>query len=206
MLKKLFRRPARAPKALPEEELARRLTAPGYRCTCCNEVLDAAYAVRMRAPFGWPDPPAPLPDEAMETVGGQQDIITESYARRNRDWLVRANLPIPVKGTDAHVFLNVWVSLSLGHHARFRNAQLRGDADQLGDLLAWLYNRLPPENGPILTKGLLVPQAEGKRPVYWITDEKHPLHAGQQGGMTAADIVALYEALGATELLEHLRA
>lgn len=199
---KLFRRTKR-PKALSEAELARRLTASGYRCACCDEVLDAAYAVRLR-PFGWAHPPAPEPDIAIERMG---DVITERYARRGRDLLVRAHLPIPVKGTDDHVFLGVWASLSTGDFARFRSAQGRGDADRLGDILAWLYCRIPTASGPVLSKGVVVPVAGGAVPVYWITDEKHQLFAAQQdGGLSAQEIVTLYEDLGATDVLSHLRA
>ena len=199
---KLFKR-KKAPKPIPEAELARRLTAPGYRCACCGEVVDAANAVRMR-PFGWTDPPAPLPDDAIE---GSGDVVTERYARRGRDLLVRAKLPLPVRGTDDHVFLKVWANLSTGDFARFRSAQGRGDADRLGDLFAWLYCRIPASSGPVLTKGVIVPVAEGALPVYWITEEKHPLHAVQQeGGMSAEEILTLYEELGAGEVVGHLRA
>ena len=200
---RLFKRAKRAPKPIPEAELARRLTAPGYRCACCNEVVDAAHALRLR-PFGWTSPPAPRPDADFD---GSGDIITERYARRGRDLLVRANLPIPVKGTDDHVFLGVWANLSTGDFARFRSAQGRGDAERLGDMLAWLYCRIPATTGPVLTKGVIVPVTGGAVPVYWITDEKHPLHRAQQdGGMGAEEVAALYEDLGATELLTHLRA
>lgn len=199
---RLFRR-SKAPKPIPEAELARRLTAPGYRCSCCGEVLDAAHAVKVR-PFGWPDPPAPQADEAIEGTG---DVITERYARRGRDLLARAHLPIPVAGTDEHVFLGVWANLSTGDFARFRSAQGRGDADRLGDLFAWLYSRVPASTGPVLSKGVIVPVAGGGLPVYWVTDEKHPLFAAQQdGGMSAHDIAALYADLGAGDLLAHLRA
>lgn len=199
---KLFKR-TRTPKPIPEAELARRLTAPGYRCACCNEVLDAGQAVRLR-PFGWTHPPAPQPDAEFDTPG---DIITERYARRGRDLLVRAHLPIPVRGTDEHVFPSIWANLSTGDFARFRSAQGRGDADRLGDLFAWLYSRIPATTGPVLTKGVLVPVADGAVPVYWITDEKHPLYTAQQeGGMTATEVLALYEDLGATDILTHLRA
>jgi hypothetical protein len=199
---RLFRR-SKGPKPIPEAELARRLTAPGYRCSCCGEVLDAAHAVKVR-PFGWPDPPAPQADEAIEGTG---DVITERYARRGRDLLARAHLPIPVAGTDEHVFLGVWANLSTGDFARFRSAQGRGDADRLGDLFAWLYSRVPASTGPVLSKGVIVPVAGGGLPVYWVTDEKHPLFAAQQdGGMSAHDIAALYADLGAGYLLTHLRA
>jgi hypothetical protein len=199
---RLFKR-AKGPKPVPEAELARRLTAPGYRCACCNMVLDAAYAVRLR-PFGWAQPPAPEPDSAIEGAG---DVITDHYARRGRDVLVRAHLPIPVRDTDDHVFLGVWANLSTGDFARFRSAQARGDADRLGDLAAWLYARIPASSGPVLNKGVIVPVAGGAMPVFWITDPKHPLHAAQQdGGMAASDIVALYEDLGAGDILSHLRA
>jgi hypothetical protein len=200
---KLFKRAKKAPKPIPGAELARRLTAPGYRCACCNEVLDAANAVRLR-PFGWAHPPAPRPDADFDGAG---DIITERYARRGRDLLVLATLPIPVKGTDEHVFLSVWANLSTGDFARFRSAQGRGDADRLGDLFGWLYCRIPASTGPVLTKGVIVPVAGGAMPVYWITDEKHPIHAAQQdGGMGAEEIAALYEDLGATDIFGHLRA
>jgi hypothetical protein len=199
---RLFRR-TKAPKSLPEDELARRLTAPGYRCACCGEVLDAAHAVRLR-PFGWTDPPAPQPDEALE---GSGDVVTQRYARRGRDMLVRAHLPIPVRGTEDHVFITVWANLSPGDFARFRSAQERGDADRLGDLFAWLYSRVPASSGPVLTKGVIVPVTGGGMPVYWITEPKHPLQAAQQqGGMSATEIVALYEDLGAGELIGHLKA
>ncbi|PWK62893.1 DUF2199 domain-containing protein [Roseicyclus mahoneyensis] len=198
---KLFRR-NKGPKPIPDDELARRLTAPGYRCACCNEVVDAAHAVRLR-PFGWTHPPAPQPDSAFDGGG---DIITERYARRGRDLLVRAHLPIPVRGTDEHVFLSVWANVSIGDFARFRSAQGRGDADRLGDLFGWLYCRIPASSGPVLTKGVIVPVGGGGVPVYWITDEKHPLFPAQQdGGMSAPDIVVLYEDLGANEVLKHLR-
>jgi len=199
---KLFRR-AKSLKPVPEEELARRLTAPGYRLAGTGEVLDAAYAVRLR-PFGWPDPPAPQPDEALEGPG---DVVTERYARRGRDMLVRAHLPIPVTGTEDHVFLTVWANLSPGDFARLRSAQERGDADRLGDLFAWLYCRVPASSGPVLTKGLIVPVSGGGMPVHWITEPKHPLFAAQQeGGMTATDILALYEDLGAGKIVAELKA
>jgi len=199
---RLFKRPKRQ-KPIAEAELARRLTASGYRCACCNEVVDAAYAVRLR-PFGWSQPPAPEPDTAIE---GSGDVVTERYARRGRDLLVRAHLPIPVTGTEDHVFLGIWANLSIGDFARFRSAQGRGEADRLGDLFAWLYCRIPASTGPVLTKGVIVPVAGGGMPVYWITDEKHPLFPAQQGGgLTAHDIVALYEDLGAADIVTHLRA
>lgn len=199
-----FLKRTKRPQAnLPEAELARRMTAPGYRCTCCGNVVDAAHAVRVR-PFGWTQPPAPLPDSAFDEVGG--DLITECYARRGRDLLVRANLPIPVRGTDDHVFLGVWANLSTGDFARFRSAQGRGEADRMGDLFAWLYCRIPATTGPVLTKGVIVPVAGGATPVYWITDEKHPLFPAQQdGGMSAHDIAALFDDLGAGEVVTHLR-
>jgi len=199
---RLFKRTKR-PKPIAEAELARRLTASGYRCACCDEVVDAAYAVRLR-PFGWTHPPAPQPDTAIEGTG---DVVTERYARRGRDLLVRAHLPIPVRGTEDHVFLAVWANLSVGDFARFRSAQGRGEADRLGDLFAWLYCRIPATTGPVLTKGVIVPVAGGGIPVYWITDTKHPLHPAQHdGGLTAREIVALYGDLGAGELLRHLHA
>jgi hypothetical protein len=198
----LFRR-VKPAREVPEDELARRLTAPGYRSARTGEVLDAAHAVRLR-PFGWPDPPAPQPDEALEGPG---DVVTERYARRGRDMLVRAHLPIPVTGTEDHVFLTVWANLSPGDFARLRSGQERGDADRLGDLFAWLYCRVPASSGPVLTKGVIVPVSGGGMPVYWITEPKHPLFAAQQeGGMTATDILALYEDLGAGKIVAELKA
>lgn len=204
---RLFKRRKRAPKPLAEAELARRLTTHDYRCICCDEVVDAPNAVRLRAPFGWPDAPDPHPDSAMDELSGIHDILTENFARRNRDWLLRASLPLPVQGTEAHIFIGVWCSLPLGHFARFRSAQTRGEADQLGDMTSFLYSRLPADSGPLLTKGILVPQAGGLPPVYWITDERHPLYPWQHdGGIAPADAVELFRALGAEYTLEHLLA
>lgn len=198
----LFRR-KKAPPPLPEAELARRLTATAYRCACCGRLWDAAHGVSLR-PLGWANPPEPQPDSAIEQPG---DVITAGYARRGRDLLVRAELAIPMRGGEDHVFPQVWANLSTGDFARFRSAQARGDADRLGDLAAWLYSRLPASNGPVLTKGVIVPVAGGALPLYWITDPKHPLHAAQHhGGMSAPQIAALYEDLGAGALLAHLRA
>jgi hypothetical protein len=202
MMLRLFRR-TKPPKPLDEADLAKRLTATAYRCACCGDVWDGAHGVRLR-PLGWAVPPATQPDTALDQPG---DVITESYGRRGRDLLVRAELAIPVRGTEDHVFPEVWANLSTGDFARFRSAQARGDADRLGDLSAWLYSRLPASSGPVLTKGVIVPVAGGLRPLYWITDAKHPLYAAQHhGGMSAAEIAALYEDLGAKALLDHLRA
>jgi hypothetical protein len=201
------RKLGRAGKSLSEAELGRRLTAEGYRCAVRNEVMDAPFAVRLKAPFGWPDPPAPLPDAAFDEAPSSSDVITERYARRGRDLLVRAHLPLPVIGTDAHVFLGIWGHLSIGDFARFRSAQARGDADRLGDLSSWLYSRIPPSTGPVLTKGILVPVAGGNMPVYWITDEKHPLcRAQHDGGITPTEVAELYEEFGLSEFMERLRA
>lgn len=199
---RLFRRKT-APKPLNEAELARRLTSTAYRCTCCGQLWDAAHGVRLR-PVGWVDPPAVQAEGALDQPG---DVITEAYARRGRDMLVRAEFAIPVRGTEHHVFPQVWANLSVGDFARFRSAQARGDADRLGDLSAFLYCRLPASSGPLLSKGVIVPVAGGGLPLYWITDPKHPLHAAQHhGGLSPAQVVALYEDLGAQALLTHLRA
>jgi hypothetical protein len=199
---RLFRR-NKPQKPLTEAELAQRLTATSYRCACCDRLWDAAHSVRLR-PVGWADPPAVQADSALDQPG---DVITEGYARRGRDLLVRAEFAIPVQGTEHHVFPQVWANLSTGDFARFRSAQMRGDADRLGDLSAWLYCRLPASNGPLLSKGVIVPVAGGALPLYWITDPKHPLYAAQHhGGLSPTQIVALYEDLGAQALLVHLRA
>lgn len=188
---------------MSEGELAQRLAMPDYRCACCGTQVHHSHAPVLR-PLGWADPPAPLDDEALDRPG---DVVTPNYARRGRDMLLRARLPIAVKGTDGHVMPQIWASLSTGDFARFRSAQQRGEADRLGDLPAWLYVRIPASTGPVLNKGVIVPLAGGEMPVFWITDPKHPLHAAQHhGGMAAHDIIALYHDLGAAQFVQHLTA
>ena len=76
-------------------ELARRLTAPGYRLGGHRaRCWIAAYAVRLR-PFGWPGTRRAAADEALEGPG---DVVTERYARRGRDMLVRGASAHPVTG------------------------------------------------------------------------------------------------------------
>ncbi|MEJ6391752.1 DUF2199 domain-containing protein [Gymnodinialimonas sp. 2305UL16-5] len=201
MIRRLFRRQKSRP--LTEAELAHRLIDPGYACTCCGEVLNAAAgAVWPTAPFGWTNPPAPYPDDAFDTAG--RDVLTENYARRGGDTLLRAYLPIPVQGTETQVFLGVWCSLKVGNHARFRSAQARGDADRMGDMFSWLYTQLPAMTGPLLTEGVLTPYSQGRLPLYWITAEKHPLYRAQQDGLTASEILALYRDMGCGDLVDHL--
>jgi hypothetical protein len=205
MIRKLFRRPRATAPELPEAELARRLTDRSYACTCCGTVLRAADgAVRPEAPFGWKNPPDAKDDDTFEL--GYMEMLTQSYARRDGNFLVRAFLPIPVIGTDSEVFIGVWASLSSGHHARFRSLQARGEAQTLGEQFSWLYTQVPPLTGPLLTKGTLVPYSDGRTPLYWITDEKHPFHDAQREGMRAAEILDLYEAMGCAEVVKHLKA
>ncbi|WP_224814424.1 DUF2199 domain-containing protein [Hasllibacter sp. MH4015] len=204
MIRKLFSR-QKSVKVVPEEELARRLTDPEYRCACCNVELRAGTGVvRPEAPFSWKNPPEPDPDEVFENGGAE--IFTENYARRDGDNLLRAYLPIPVRGTDREVFIGVWCSLKAGNHARFRSAQARGEADKLGEMFSWLYTQLPRLTGPLLTAGALVPYSDGRTPLYWITDKKHPFHAFQQDGMSATDILSLYEDFGCGDMVKHLKA
>ncbi len=205
MIRKLFRRaPAPVPE-LPEAELARRLTDRDYCSAINGKVLRAADgAVRPPAPFGWKNPPEPKEDETFEQ--GYMEMLTDNYARRDGNFLVRAFLAIPVKDTESEVFLGVWCSLSSGHHARFRSAQVRGDAQNIGEQFSWLYTQLPPLTGPLLTKGTLVPYSEGRTPLYWIADEKHPLYAAQRDGMSAKDILDLYEQMDCGEVVRHLKA
>jgi hypothetical protein len=202
---RLFRRAKAAPQPLPEAELARRLTDPDYACACCGKVLGAAKdVIRPKAPFGWSNPPEPLPDHAFS--GSGKELMTENYARHAGDNLLRAHLPIPVKGTDQTVYFGVWCSLKTGNHALFRAAQEQGDADRLGDMFSWLYTRLPRHDGPLLTKGLVVPYSGGRTPLYWITAESHPFYAAQQEGLSATEILAHYEAFGHSDVVAHLKA
>ncbi len=202
---RLFRRPKAAAPVPPESELARRLTDPDYACACCSTVLRASTGViHPAAPFGWSNPPPPRPDA--EFTGSGRELLTENYARHAGDNLIRAYLPIPVKGTDASVFIGVWCSLKTGNHALFRAAQEQGDADRLGDMFSWLYTQLPRLTGPLLTKGIVAPYSKGRRPVYWITEERHPFYAAQQQGLMATEILALYEDFGHGEVVSHLKA
>lgn len=203
MIRKIFRRQKPA-KDVPEAELARRLVDPDYACACCGEVLGAAKAVRPEAPFSWKNPPEPAEDAAFDAGG--LELFTENYARRDGDNLLRAYLPIPVKGTEGTVFLGVWCSLKAGNHARFRSAQVRGDADKLGDLPSWLYTQLPRLTGPLLTEGVVVPYPEGRTPLYWITTPKHPFHAAQQDGLSATEVLEIYESFGCGDVVAHLKA
>lgn len=204
MILRLLKR-NKAPRPLPEAELARRLTDPDYACACCGVVLGAATEiVRPAAPFGWVNPPEPTDDETFEL--GYMEMLTQNYARRDGNFLLRALLPVPVKGTDAQVFFGVWCSLKSGSHARFRSAQARGEADRIGEMPSWLYTQIPPLSGRLLTEGFLTPFSDGRMPLYWITSEKHPFHAAQRDGLTATEILSLYEAFGEGELVAHLKA
>ena len=201
---RLFRRPAARPP-LTEAELARRLTDPDYACACCGTVLGAAAgAVRPAAPFGWKNVPEALPDDRFDEVRG--DVMTESFARWGRANLLRAHLPLPVDGTGAQVLLGVWCSLKVGHHALFRAAQTRGDADKLAEMPSLLYTQLPPMDGPLLTEGVIVPAPDGRAPLYRITNARHPLHEAQRTGLSAGAVLALYEACGCGDLVAHLKA
>lgn len=201
---RLFRR-EKPVKVVPEDELARRLTDPDYACACCNVVLRAGTGVVLpEAPVSWKNPPEPAEDATFDNGG--QEIFTNNYARRDGDNLLRAYLPIPVKGTEGNVFLGVWCSLKIGNHARFRAAQARGDANNLGDMFSWLYTQLPRLTGPLLTEGVIVPYPEGRTPLYWITAQKHPFYAAQQDGMTATEILQIYESFGRDDMVKHIKA
>lgn len=203
MIGKLFRR-SKPARVVPDAELARRLIDPDYACACCGTVLGAAKSVRAEAPFSWKNPPEPQDDSAFD-VGGTE-LFTHNYARRDGDNLLRAYLPIPVKGTEGTVFLGIWSSLRTGNHARFRAAQARGDADKLGELRSLLYTQLPRLTGPLLTDGVIVPYAGGLTPLYWITTPKHPFYAAQQDGLSASEILEIYESFGGEDIVQHLKA
>lgn len=202
MIRKLFRR-AKPARVIPEEELARRLVDPEYACACCGTVLNAAKALRPAAPVNWKNPPEPTEDSVFDAGG--VEIFTDNYARRDGDNLLRAYLPIPVKGTEGTVFLGVWCSLKAGNHARFRAAQVRGDADKLGDMFSFLYTQLPRLTGPLLTEGVVTPYSEGRTPLYWITTEKHPFYTAQQEGLTATEVLEVYDSFGC-DVVAHLKA
>ena len=203
MIGKLFRR-SKGPVEVPEAELARRLIDPEvlYPRQDGTEVI-AAKAVWPEAPFSWKNPPEPQDDSIFDAGG--TEIFTHNYARRDGDNLMRAYLPIPVKGTEGTVFLGVWCSLKVGNHARFRAAQTRGDADKLGDLHSWLYTQLPRLTGPLLTEGVVVPYAGGLTPLYWITTPKHPFHAAQQEGLSASEILEVYESFGCEDVVARIK-
>lgn len=203
MIRRILRRP-KPPRQVPEAELARRLIDPDYACACCGTVLNAAKALRPEAPFSWKNPPEPACDSAFDAGG--IELFTENYARRDGDNLLRAYLPIPVKDTDGTVFIGVWASLKAGNHARFRAAQVRGDADKLGEMPSWLYTQLPRLTGPLLTEGVVIPYSDGRTPLYWITTPRHPFHAAQHDGLGATQILEIYESFGFGALVAHLKA
>lgn len=203
MIRKLFRREKPKP-AVPEHELARRLIDPDYACPSTGKVLNAPSALWPEAPFGWKNPPEPE-DDSVYDMGGTV-IFTHNYARRDGESLVRAYLPIPVKGTEGSVYLGVWCSLRTGMHARFRNAQSRGDAQNLGEMSSFLYTQLPRFTGPLLSEGVLLPHPDGRVPFYRITTPKHPYFAAQQEGMSASDILDIYDSFGFNDVVARLRA
>ncbi|ABD54623.1 DUF2199 domain-containing protein [Jannaschia sp. CCS1] len=203
MIGKLFRRAKVAPE-IPEDELARRLIDPDFIVASGGREVSAAKAVWPEAPFSWKNPPEP-DDDSVYDLGGTV-IFTHNYARRDGESLLRAYLPIPVKGTEGSVFLGVWCSLKTGMHARFRNAQGRGDAEKLGELNSWLYTQLPRFTGPLLTEGVVVPYPGGHTPLYWITTPKHPFHAAQQEGLRASEILEIYDSFGHSDVIAHLKA
>lgn len=201
---RLFRR-GKPAKVVTEEELAHRLVDPDYACACCGTVLRAGTGVVLpEAPFSWKNPPEPADDTAFD--GGGVELFTKNYARRDGNNLLRAYLPIPVKGTGGTVFLGIWCSLKAGNHARFRASQARGEADKLGEMLSWLYTQLPRLTGPLLTEGVVVPYSEGRTPLYWITAKKHPFYAAQQDGLTATEILEIYGSFGCDDMVKHLKA
>ncbi|GAB5446645.1 DUF2199 domain-containing protein [Gymnodinialimonas sp.] len=199
---RLFRRNKSAPE-LPEAELARRLVDPDNTVERNGALVPVAKAMRPEAPFSWKNPPEPAEDAAFEAGG--MELFTENYARRDGDNFLRAYLPIPVKGTEGTVFLGVWCSLKAGNHARFRSAQARGDADKLGEMHSWLYTQLPRLTGPLLTEGVVVPYSDGRTPLYWITTPKHPFHGAQQEGMTAGQVLEIYESFGCDDVIRQLK-
>lgn len=203
MIGKIFRR-SKPARVVPEAELARRLTDPDYTCACCGTVLGAAKTVWPKAPLSWKNPPEPTDDSVFD--GGGTELFTHNYARRDGDNLLRAYLPIPVKGTEGTVFIGVWCSLRTGNHARFRAAQARGDADKLGELRSMLDTQLPRWTGPLLTEGVIEPYSDGRTPLYWITTPKHPFHAAQQDGLGALEIFEIYENFGYDDVVKCLKA
>lgn len=161
-----------------------------YKCHTCDEWH-----------VGLPSPAAPYPYPYFlvpEHERATRCVLTpDQCVVDDREFYVRASLPIHVHDVDVPLLYGVWVSLSAEHYQRFSRL-LDDRARQPGEsFFAWLCTPLMGYPDTLLLKTCIHVQAWPERPVVELEPTSHPLSVDYHHGVSverALELVSPYVA------------
>ena len=161
-----------------------------FQCRTCGEVHVGLPAFH----FGGPAQLGAVPPEEFDArVDLTDDSCTLDLDGQHH--FVRAQLEIPIRGTDDHLTWSVWCSLSAASFSRY--VELFDDAGrEPGEaFFGWLCNAVPEYPDTMFLKTHVHVRSYPLRPWVELEPTEHPLAVEQREGISAERAIALAERL-----------
>lgn len=172
-----------------------RLLNTGYKCSSCDEIHVGIFDLGWDAPAYWS---GAMTIEPNSRVRGAKHILTEDFCILDDEYFfARCILPIPIKGSDEHVFgLGVWSSLSRKSFDEYLSEFDSDHQSHLEGWFGWLSNSIPGLPETLSLPCVVYPQDGRNRPEIALQDAQHPLVEYQREGIDLDTLLALYAASG----------
>ena len=158
-----------------------------FTCACCGETIEGLPDLGYAAPAYY--------DAMSEAERAARTYLDSDVCIIDGDnRFIRVVCPVPIIGAEAYFGWGVWVSLSEGNFARYRDSFGDRDQSKLGQLFGWLSNRLPGYPDTLNLPMTVVPQDDNQRPLAWINADRadHPLYVHQREGMDKDALGEIY--------------
>lgn len=148
-----------------------------FECSTCGQVHEGLPALG----FEYPEPYFGIP----EAERADRAVVTsDTCVLGDRDFMVRAQLEIPIAGADEPLAWALWVSLSAENFARYQEMYEAEGREANGPWFAWLCSRVPFYPDTLLLKTNVHLQPVPMRPLIELEPTDHPLAVDQREGIS----------------------
>jgi len=184
--------------ALSEDPRWQRFNDKDFACPCCGQNFSGIFDIGFDHPDPWPH--GSREQSGLEILIVREDRLGTDLCTFDNNFLVRAILPLPIKGSDQRFAFGCWGSLSKENFDAYTNDAL--EKHNFEGVFSWLTNSLPTFETTDPLPCSLVPGEKGQRPSLWV-HEGHALHDAQQDGISFDHLLDIY-ALAGSDIRPHL--
>lgn len=161
-------------------------------CPCCGRQFSGIFDLGFGAPKGWEHGDLP---EGEEVLQAGDDFLTADLCKMGEARLVRALVPLPLRGSDEVFHFGAWASLAPEKARAYVAASEQNDPSLFEGGFAWLANDLPgfESDDPIACN--LWPDPDPRMRPH-LKAQSGPLKAAQDNGISFDELLDIYAASG----------
>lgn len=146
------------------------------------------------APDPWPGSLDHAPNSALTLDG---DFLSDDFCVIDgKYFLVRCVIEIPVHGLERNLGFGCWGTLSRTNFESYIERFDSGGFQGAGPWSSWLCNQFYTYVGSDPLACRMFPQLDRQGPVLRVQDEAHPLAIAQQQGISAEQVLEIYQHYG----------